>query len=422
MTAPSDGGTRAALPDGVGRVPVSARVAPGPLPDGVAPAFARSVRFWSRAYPRRWRAARGAELLGLLADLAAPGAQRLDARSALDLVRAGGATRLRQHPPLGPWLQYRLFGTRSLPAHRPWVADDIAGLLFPLRQTSGSILVLVAVDWGRTWTGQPSLLSMWWFWGIVLAMLVIDELLLGGRSRAAARATHLVPRAGEQVTPGSWVRVRWPRRRVAATVALPWAAGVATALLVTSVVATTLAPTTVSFAWLPSDEGFGFSADGGGPVPRVGLLALLGVALAAGIGLGALARRRLARIDATVAQPERELVRLGPRRAAGVLLVTSAVGALPVAEALGAVSLLVSVVVGPATAVLAPSALVAWLVVRRRGDLHGLAYVDVRRVALRGRAPLVDAPGTCLSPAQESEIGEVWPWPWSNEGATTALG
>ncbi|GEN80354.1 hypothetical protein [Actinotalea fermentans] len=411
-----------ALPDGVGRVPASERVAPVTLPDGVSPAFARSARFWARAYPRRWRAARGAELLGLLADLAAPGAQRLDARSALDLIRAGWATRLRQHPPLGPWLQYRLVGTRSLAAYRPWVADDIAGLLFPLRQSLGWVLLLVVLEGGRRLNGQPSLLSMWWIWGMAVAILVNDELVLGGRTRAAARATHLVPRAGERVTPGSWVRVRWPRRRVAATVALPWAAGVATALLATSVVATALAPTTVSFAWLPSDEGFGFSADGGGPVPRVALLALLGVALAVGAGLGALARRRLVRVDTTVVQPERELVRLGARRAAGVLLLTAAVGALPVAEALGEVSLLVSVVVGLAAAVLAPSAVVAWLVVRRRRELQGLAYVDVRRVALRGRAPLVDAPGSCLSPARETEIGEVWPWPWSNEGPTTALG
>lgn len=410
------------LPDGVGRVPTPERVDRAPLPDGVTPAFARSVRLWSRAYPRRWRAARGEELLGLLADLAAPGAKRLDARSAFDLVRAGWATRLREHPPLGPWLQYRLLGMRTLAAHRPWVADDIAGLFHPLRQTVLTFVMVFVVDATRIWSGLPSLVATWWFWGALLAALVVDELLLRGRGRANARAQHLVPCAGEQVTPGSWVRVRWPRRRVGASIGLPWAAGIATALLAVSVAATALAPTTVSYAWLPRDEGFGFSADCGGAVPRVALLALLGVALAAGVALSVLARRRLARVDMAVAQPERELVRLGARRALGIALGTAAVGALPVAEALGALSLFVGVVVGLVTAVLAPPAVVAWLVVRRRGDLHGLAYVDVRRVALRGCPPRVDPPGSCLAPAQPSEIGEVWPWPWSNEGPTTAFG
>lgn len=390
------------------------------LPEGVDAAFARSVRFWSRAYPRRWRAARGAELLGLLADLAAPNARRLDAASALDLVRAGWATRLRDRPPLGPWLQYRLLGRRALSAYRPWVADDIAGALFSVRNVALPIVMFAVFEVVTRWSGGTTVMGAW-FWAVLAAAVVVDELLLGGRTRVSAREAHLVPRPGERITPGSWVRVSSPRRRVAATAALPWAAGAVTALLAVSVTAIVRAPTTVSFAWLPRDEGFGFSAEGGGAVPRGALLALLGVALAAGAAVSVRARRRLARVE-PVAQPDREVVRLGARRALGVVLGTAVAGAIPLAEGLGALSLLLGVVVGLVAAVLAPPAVAAWLVVRRRADLRGLAYVDVRRVALLGRPPRVDPPASCLAPAQPSEMGEVRPWPWSNEGPTTALG
>ncbi len=58
----------------------------------------RTVEFWMRAYPRRWREARGGEMLGLVVDLAGPEVQRLGARAAFDLVKGGWATRWREHP------------------------------------------------------------------------------------------------------------------------------------------------------------------------------------------------------------------------------------------------------------------------------------------------------------------------------------
>lgn len=59
------------------------------VPVGISQRLVRSARFWLRAYPRRWRTARGEEVLGLLADLAGPGDGRLDARTAVNLVRVG---------------------------------------------------------------------------------------------------------------------------------------------------------------------------------------------------------------------------------------------------------------------------------------------------------------------------------------------
>ena len=96
------------------------------VPVGMSPRLVRSARFWLRAYPRRWRAARGEEVLGLLADLAGPGDGRLDARTAVNLVRSGWATRWREHPPLGPWLLYRMFDRKIPREYRGWAHDDTA--------------------------------------------------------------------------------------------------------------------------------------------------------------------------------------------------------------------------------------------------------------------------------------------------------
>ena len=65
----------------------------------------RSVVFWLRVYPLRWRAARSAEVAAVLADLASPAPRRLHARAAIGLVRGGWATRWREHPPLGAYLR-----------------------------------------------------------------------------------------------------------------------------------------------------------------------------------------------------------------------------------------------------------------------------------------------------------------------------
>jgi hypothetical protein len=105
--------------------------------------FDRSVRRWLRTYPRRWRQVRGAEVAAVLVDLARPGARRLDARTALGLLVGGWRTRAREHPPLGPWLRYRLLRERLPRRYRPWVRDDVEGRWFPLRLLSPVVWVWV---------------------------------------------------------------------------------------------------------------------------------------------------------------------------------------------------------------------------------------------------------------------------------------
>lgn len=395
---------------------------PSVVPDGVEPAFVRSVQFWSRAYPRRWRAARGDELIGLLADLAAPGARRLDVRSALDLVRGGWATRLRERPPLGPWLLYRLFGTRSLRDHLGWVADDIAGALFPLRHVMITALAIIPINVTHVWAGGISYFSTWSFWIVVVIALSLDSQLLDGYRRWRAIETYLLARTGERVTAGSWVRVRAPRRRVTARAALPWAAAAPVGLLVACVAAAARAPRAVRFEATEPGAWPGFGLVDGGAVPRGAVLAVLVLAVAAGVVLASMVRTRLRRPGLSVDQPDRELERVGVRRATFVVLDVALLAALPIAEALGAVPLGLGLWLGIAAGVLAPPAVVAWLVVRQLPGAGELAFVDVRRIGLVGRAPRVDGPSSVLTPAQPSEVGAVWPWPWSAKGQTPALG
>lgn len=391
-----------------------------PLPDGVTPGFARSVRFWSRAYPRRWRAARGDELLGLLADLADPAARRLDARSAADLVRAGWATRLREHPPLGPWLLYRI-ADRRLPGRLPWVADDIAGrgylARFGLAFVAMFLAATAALNLGAPLAEVFDLGDV----AIVVGGWLAAVVLQGPYLRRRARETHLVPRPGERVRPGAMVRVAAPRRRLTARAGLPWLAGGLIAVLGAGVVAAALAGGVLGVERLPPDEGVGLAFEHTAAVPRSALLGALAVATAVGLALSVPARRRL-RAVGPVDQPHRVLVGTRPRTVLRASLAVAVACAPALAEVLGAVPLALSLPIGLTAAVLAPTAAVAWAVVRRSPSADDLAAVDAWRVALTGGRPRVEAPAWALAPATPELVGAVAPWPWSNEGPTTALG
>jgi hypothetical protein len=105
---------------------------------GAADPLERSARFWLRAYPRRWRAAFGDDLVGVLAEVSAPGTVRVPAREAAAIVRGGWALRLREHPPLLRWLGYRIFERRLPERYQHWVADDILGRFWFTRYISAA--------------------------------------------------------------------------------------------------------------------------------------------------------------------------------------------------------------------------------------------------------------------------------------------
>ncbi|MHB1489664.1 MAG: hypothetical protein ACYCTH_04110, partial [Cellulomonas sp.] len=141
------------------------------------------VQLWMRAYPRRWRAARGAELLGVVVDLAGPGARRLGVRAVVDLVRGGWATRWRERPPLHVWLGYRFLGLRIPSAYRAWALDDIDGRGYLLRDQPVTLAILVS-----GWVTAP---APWW-WGLLAA---------APRAIVDLHANLVLHRGGGEMTP-----------------------------------------------------------------------------------------------------------------------------------------------------------------------------------------------------------------------------
>lgn len=151
-------------------------------------AFERSVAFWLRAYPRRWRELRALELTAVLTDLAAPGVRRLDARSALGLVLAGWATRWREHPPPQLWWRYRVLRRRLPRPYRQWMRDDVEGFWFPLRMNLAVPLMLQPLYWGLH---SPQAFDRWGMsaLAIVFALLIAA---LWGRARDTGRRMYRV--------------------------------------------------------------------------------------------------------------------------------------------------------------------------------------------------------------------------------------
>ena len=366
------------------------------------PALARSVAFWLRAYPRRWRALRGAELSGLVIDLAAPDTHHLGWRAALDLVRGGWATRWREHPPLPAWLLYRVFDRRIPGPYRAWALDDIDGLLFPLRQGLFSWVVLLNAVLVIQRTESAS--TLWWFVGLICFALLASLVLWPEVVRQRARLKHIAPQPGERLVEGVLVEQDVPRPRATARSVLPWVVGLLAATTTTSALSVALSPKVLTAV---SDHVV--SADGdvvrnvefvvapiGGRWPVAA--SILAVALALGLLGAVVARRRLDRLAASCpGQPHRvphALSRSGTLNFTFWATTIIAVGGLEIS---GRLVLGPSVALGAAALVLLPGALVA-LAVSRGVAASDLAISDVWHIAARGRLPAVDRPASALRP------------------------
>ncbi|ROS31765.1 hypothetical protein [Cellulomonas sp. PhB150] len=304
--------------------------------------FERSAAFWLRAYPRRWRAERGDELVAVLADLAGPDAVRVDRRTAWGLLRSGLATRWRGSPPLHIYLAYRFLGTPVPARYRAWVQDDILGPSYLVSRALWSVWLL------------PVLLLTWPTHLAVTFFLVVAVTGIAGDPRTAREVAlrgQLAPSPYTRDGVSDVVTVLGPRRRIAASAAFA----------VMSVIGVT-----GSLTW----------------TTLLGLTRPLALALGAGIvaaGGGLLLLRRAS----SVTQPHRVLVGLRPRHlvAAGswvVMILTVALG-----SAAGSF-----VELGSVWLVVTPLALAVWWWSARRGST--LAAVDVWR-ALTGRRPRLDA-------------------------------
>jgi len=354
---------------------------------GMSPRLVRSARFWLRAYPRRWRAARGEEVLGLLADLAGPGDGRVDARTAVNLVRSGWATRWREHPPLGPWLLYRMFDRRVPREYRGWAHDDIDGFWRPLRTylTGVSFLPIIMMI--------PGLRDSAGFVLVVLAVSSVGELLFWpNHQRRLARLKHLALRPGEPLVAGAFVNREVPRQRVDARSGSLWTVCFLTVVAVAGAVAAVVGTKAVYAIPDPVSRAnweIVVAPIGGYRVLAVGVLvvAVLFGLVGALVGDGNLRRfvpRHLPQ------QPHRRLRPVSTQGKVGLAAWSALVIGLAWLEASGRLVVGAAVVLGAVTLVLLPGAVVAAR--RTRGVAPAFAGHDLWRVMAGGRPPLVDYP------------------------------
>lgn len=357
-------------------------------------AFERRARFWLRAYPPRWRREHAEEVLGVLADLAGPDARRVGARAALGLLLAGWAVRWRGRPPWHRWLGYRALDLRMPREYRAWVADDIEGRWYGLRQGNALLLVVAGVAIARAGDASAVVVLAPWLSGAVMVAAVQSR-----RGRQMARERHLAAEPGEPLLPGTYVAMGVPRSRVPARWAAPRYVAVLAVSGLASVVALLAAPTMPAVLPVP---GFAYPATFQIGTAAVGSTrwALLGVAAVLAVAATLLAVRVRRVLGGRMAhlpdQPDREVRTPGRWADVGLGALALAVGLDAWAEATGRMVLLLAPVVAMVVALGLPLA----LALRRDGAAAGwrtpggtpLAWVDLTWSARHDTASPLDRP------------------------------
>lgn len=258
----------------------------------------RLIRF---AYPRRFLVHREDELLGVLLDLAEPGADRLPRRLAWDVLLGGVRFRLRNRPPFLPWLGYRFLDLRLPARWQPWIRDDIMGRLWPARRhlvVTATMLVVIGVltllplpaGVGNPFRLDPVFLLSFAVVGLIVTYLSQDRFRRASLKRhrfdpAVERYRYLPAHQAWRPPPGFVVRPV-PRQQVWPALVVPGAA----------TLTGSVAAAAVLLARFP------------GAAQRIGLTMFVGVAL--GACLVVPVRRRLGRrLAARSQEPDRPQVR-----------------------------------------------------------------------------------------------------------------
>lgn len=368
--------------------------------------FERSARLWLHAYPRRWRRDRGDEVVGVLLELAGAGGatgglagagptpasavldRGIGPRAALDLVRHGWATRLREHPPLHRWLAYHGFGTRLPVRYRGWAADEIDGALFGLRRAWPQILVCVLLKmWtADAWTGFIA--------GTAVVVAVMQLPPVDRRRREHERERHVLARPGEPLVRGLYVATAGPRLRRPSSWVAPRVIALDVVAIAAGVATTLLAPQTLVGA--PTRDGLSIEP---GPPGVVRALVLAAIALA-GL-LAALVNRRARRALATSLpdlppQPHRVVQAPGPTHDLWLLANAAAIVGVAFVEIVATRTLVLSPLIALVAAAHLPRALAMAAAARRVGhrapDDTPLAWADLSALAATRRPPRPDQP------------------------------
>lgn len=353
--------------------------------------FERSARFWLRAYPVRWRAVRGDELVGVLRDLAGPDATRLPLREGLGLLRAGWATRWRDGPPIGTRLAYRWLERPIPPRYREWARDDIDGRWFDTRQTAVAPLAALAAFWlVNDLRGRSTDLAFVVVLAAILPVTLWFDLLRPARDPYRTRAVnrHLIPRAGEPTT--GFVQTWGTRPRVGARLGTTLACvalGLGAALWTAVALVAPRGPAIVSCP--PEPDSLVCVTLGSSPWHPQRWVALGAVAVVLGLVLAQRAGRRTARLlDRRPVQPYRVVVNRAPGLVTLLALVVPLAGWQARLEATGQWVAVVSPCAAAVCLLMLPGAIVAARVARR--GPHDLALVDLWQIGVHGRAPHVD--------------------------------
>ncbi|MCG2798108.1 MAG: hypothetical protein L6367_06150, partial [Cellulomonas sp.] len=355
--------------------------------------FERSTRFWLRAYPVRWRAVRGDELLGVLRDLAGPDATRLPLREGLGLVRAGWATRWREGPPLRTRLAYRWLERPIPPRYREWARDDIDGRWYDTRRMLLAPLGIFVIFWlVPVLRGRTSDLFFVLLWAMILPVTLWFDLLRPVRDPYRTRAVnrHLMPRAGEPRTATQFGQTWGTRPRLGARLGTTLAClvlGLGAALWTTVALVAPRGPAIVGCP--PEPDSLACFTFGSASWHPQRWAAVAAVAVVVGLLLAYRAGGRAARLlSERPAQPYRALANRAPGLLTVLALVIPLAGWQAWLEVTGHWATLIAPGAAATCLLMLPGALVAHRVAR-----HGpsdLALVDLWQIGVHGRAPQVD--------------------------------
>lgn len=152
------------------------------------------------AFPRRFRAARGAELRATAADAADQGDDAYGWRALADVVVAGWSERHRTRPPLGTFLRYR-FANGRLPARwHAWMLDDVAGWI-GLREFVWTLPFILGPSLFLQARSGASLAPPVWFVA-GMCLLTVSAAFTPGRNRRRILRRHgYDPRTFQWVAP-----------------------------------------------------------------------------------------------------------------------------------------------------------------------------------------------------------------------------
>lgn len=194
---------------------------------GASPRLLRSIRWWLRAFPPRWRRVHERETADLLLELAPERARRLDARTAVGLLVGGWGTRWRGRPSAGRYLGYRFDLMTIDPSHREWARDDIESRWYPLRRAlaapaffGAGVGIMNLALWlpSHDWAGIAG--PMLRPWGVLLPALIVMSYAQRRAIRRRAIVRHLLPRLGEPASAAVYWPAPTPRPRTSAASAI----------------------------------------------------------------------------------------------------------------------------------------------------------------------------------------------------------